>query len=55
MVVARAVYCVFDGRNSDVMSGVEEALGRPATDFNTYVQKAIESGVWNPIMQKESA
>jgi uncharacterized protein YbjT (DUF2867 family) len=46
---------VFDGRNSNVMSGVEEALGRPATDFNTYVQKVIESGVWNPIMQKESA
>jgi len=46
---------VFDGRNSKVMSGVEEALGRPATDFRTYVQKTIESGVWNPIMQKESA
>ncbi len=46
---------VFDGRNSNVMSGVEEALGRPATDFKTYLQKTIESGVWNPLMQKESA
>lgn len=46
---------VFDGRNSNVMPGVEEALGRPATDFKTYVQKTIESGVWNAVMQKESA
>lgn len=46
---------VFDGRNCKVMSGVEEALGRPATDFKTYVQKAIKSGVWNPIIQKKSA
>jgi uncharacterized protein YbjT (DUF2867 family) len=46
---------VFDGRNISVMSGVEEALGRPATDFKTYLQKTIESGVWNPIMQMKSA
>ena len=46
---------VFDGRNCNVMSGVEEALGRPATDFKTYLQKAIESGVWNPVMHKETA
>lgn len=46
---------VFDGRNRKVMSGVEEALGRPATDFKTYIQKAIESGVWNPLIQKKSA
>ena len=46
---------VFDGRNSHVMRGVEEALNRPATDFKTYVQKTIESGVWAPLMQKESA
>ena len=26
---------VFDGRNSKVESGIEEALGRPATDFRT--------------------
>jgi len=46
---------VFDGRNSNVMLGVEEALGRPATDFKAYVQKAIESGVWTAPMQKVSA
>ena len=46
---------VFDGRNCKVMSGVEEALGRPATDFKTYVQKTIESGVWTSVMQKEFA
>lgn len=46
---------VFDGRNCNVMSGVEEALGRPATDFKTYVQKTIESGVWDVELQKQSA
>ncbi len=46
---------VFDGRNSNVMPGIEEALGRPATDFKIYVQKTIESGVWNTVMQKKSA
>ncbi len=46
---------VFDGRNSSVMPGVEQALGRPATDFGTYVQKALESGVWDKVMRKASA
>jgi uncharacterized protein YbjT (DUF2867 family) len=46
---------VFDGRNSHVMSGVEEALNRPPTDFKTYVQKTIASGVWTAPMQKEFA
>ena len=46
---------VFDGRNSHVMPGVEEALGRPATDFRTYVQKTRESGVWDIVMRKASA
>lgn len=46
---------VFDGRNSKVMSGVDEALGRPATDFQTYVQKTMESGIWHTEMQRESA
>jgi len=40
---------VFDGRNSNVMSGVEEALNRPATDFKTYIQKTIKSGAWNEV------
>lgn len=46
---------VFDGRNCNVKHGVEEALSRPATDFKTYVQKTIESGVWDIVLQKESA
>jgi uncharacterized protein YbjT (DUF2867 family) len=46
---------VFDGRNCKVMPGVEEALGRSATDFKSYVQKTVESGVWNTVMQRESA
>lgn len=46
---------VFDGRNCNVMPGVEEVLGRPATDFKTYVQKTIASGVWNTEQQRKSA
>ena len=46
---------VFDGRNSNVTHGVEAALGHPATDFKTYVQKTIESGAWDAVLQKESA
>ena len=38
---------VFDGRNCTVMPGVEEVLGRPATDFKSYVRKMIKSGVWD--------
>ena len=45
---------VFDGRNSHVMSGVEDALGRPATDFRTYVQKTVASGVWDTVSQGET-
>jgi len=44
---------VFDGRNSNVAFGVEEALDRPATDFKTYVQKTADSGVWTADTQKE--
>ena len=46
---------VFDGRNSEVKHGVEEALGRPATDFKAYLQKAIKTGVWETPEQKVSA
>ena len=38
---------VFDGRNSKPTSGVEEALGRPATDFREYVRKTAASGAWD--------
>jgi uncharacterized protein YbjT (DUF2867 family) len=46
---------VFDGRNCNVMTGVEEALGRPANDFKAYVQKTVETGVWNPVTHRKSA
>jgi hypothetical protein len=38
---------VFDGRNSSPTSGVEEALGRPATDFSEYLRKVTASGAWD--------
>ncbi len=37
---------VFDGRNSQPASGVEEALGRPATDFSAYLRKVMATGAW---------
>jgi uncharacterized protein YbjT (DUF2867 family) len=46
---------VLDGRNSHLVSGVEEALGRPATDFKVYVQKVIDSGAWVADGLKETA
>ena len=38
---------VFDGRNSIPTSGVEEALGRPATDFSEYLRKVMATGAWD--------
>ncbi|MCB1740244.1 MAG: NmrA family transcriptional regulator [Gammaproteobacteria bacterium] len=38
---------VFDGRNSKPTTGVQEALGRPATDFDEYVRKITATGAWN--------
>lgn len=38
---------VFDGRNSNPTSGVEDALGRPATDFSEYVRKVMATGAWD--------
>lgn len=37
---------VLDGRNSHVSNGVEEALGRPATSFQQYIEKVVTEGVW---------
>lgn len=37
---------VLDGRNAHVTDGVEKALGRKATDFSTYIKKAMAAGVW---------
>ncbi len=38
---------VLDGRNSKPTHGVEEALGRPATDFREYLRKVMASGAWD--------
>lgn len=38
---------VLDGRNEYVCNGVEMALGRPATEFTAYAQKAALSGAWS--------
>lgn len=37
---------VLDGRNSQAMNGVEEALGRPARDFSDYARATAASGAW---------
>ena len=37
---------VLDGRNSGVMHGVEQALGRPARDFADYISRTAATGVW---------
>jgi uncharacterized protein YbjT (DUF2867 family) len=36
---------VLDGRNSNVMDGVNEILGHPATDFSDYARKAAATGI----------
>jgi len=43
---------VFDGRNASVATGVEDALGRPATDFDTYIDRALASGIWQSGAQR---
>jgi uncharacterized protein YbjT (DUF2867 family) len=37
---------VFDGRNAHVCDGVQRALGRPATEFESYARKTADRGVW---------
>ena len=37
---------VLDGRNAYVTDGVEQALGRKATDFSEYVGKTVATGIW---------
>jgi len=38
---------VLDGRNSPVMEGVQEVLGRQALDFTTYARATAAAGIWN--------
>lgn len=37
---------VLDGRNESIADGVQQALGRKATDFSEYVKKTAATGVW---------
>ncbi len=37
---------VFDGRNTDLELGVQEALGRKPRSFDDYVRVTAESGIW---------
>ena len=37
---------VLDGRNSAVMHGVEEALGRPSRDFSDFTGRTAATGIW---------
>jgi uncharacterized protein YbjT (DUF2867 family) len=37
---------VLDGRGARITHGVEEALGRPAADFEDYVKRTVATGVW---------
>ncbi len=38
---------VLDGRNSRVMNGIAEALGRPPRDFSDYVRRMAATGMWH--------
>ena len=46
---------VFDGRNSSPTPGVEEALGRPATDFSEYLRKVMATGAWDRSGMRQQA
>ncbi|MEJ2592069.1 MAG: NmrA family transcriptional regulator, partial [Candidatus Thiodiazotropha sp.] len=46
---------VLDGRNSRKANGVEQALGHPATDFKTYIQKTMDAGIWDLASMTETA
>ena len=43
---------VLDGRNSEVMDGVERAVGRPARDFRDYAQRIAARGTWDVDQQE---
>jgi len=47
IVLLNALFAeVLDGRNSQVMNGVKEALGRPARDFSDFARAAAAAGAW---------
>jgi uncharacterized protein YbjT (DUF2867 family) len=39
---------IFDGHNSYLTDGVQQALGRPPKDFTVYAREAAATGIWNP-------
>jgi uncharacterized protein YbjT (DUF2867 family) len=43
---------VLDGRNSQVMDGVERAMGRPARDFRDFARRIAARGTWNVVRQE---
>lgn len=45
---------VLDGRNSQVMDGIEQALGRPATDFSHYIRKVLATRIWVRNIDKQT-
>ncbi|MDL2404978.1 NmrA family NAD(P)-binding protein [Rhizobium calliandrae] len=38
---------VLDGRNSNVMDGVQQVLGRPPRDFPDYARETAATGIWS--------
>jgi uncharacterized protein YbjT (DUF2867 family) len=38
---------IFDGRNASLTDGVQQALNRQPSDFSTFVQKNLVSGIWS--------
>lgn len=46
---------ILDGHNAHLADGVQEALGRPATDFADYARRAAATGVWGAASEPEAA
>jgi uncharacterized protein YbjT (DUF2867 family) len=46
---------VLDGRNSAVTTTVEQVLGRPATSFRAYADRAAAAGAWAPEAEEITA
>jgi len=38
---------IFDGHNSSLGSGIQEALGRPPRSFADFASQAATTGVWD--------
>lgn len=38
---------IFDGRNASLTNGVQQALNREPSDFSSFVQKNLPSGIWS--------